>query len=404
MNYYALIFVVLILFAVTDFIAPKDEKFHRRMYQAAFGLTFFFCVIKYLFGPDILIYYNFYETIPSPTDFITGRQGIQKFEVGFNYFCSIIKHLGVSYWGMTVIVACLYFYVLHKCFDKIPSKKCLALLVLVAFDRDLIFIQHRQCMAVSFYILMFFAYIDKKYIQMTLYALLTMWFHKSGMVFVLPVFALLFSSFKVNRRSYFTCIALLLVLGLLPWQNIILTLMRSLPIKANVVNSVAYHLGQYATFQSILIVYVMLLLLQSLVEMKDRLFVKMGVVILLGWIAVLLFYQYPPMQARFRSYLTPFLVMYVFNIFHYFGDDSKVEVDKILTSSSYSLVLRDIFAGLFMLYTLYHIYAGVAAVNRLNSNLYESSTIIDLLHTPKKEIVDDRLKRARQYWGTEKDR
>jgi hypothetical protein len=143
---------------------PTNKRLHNQIYHIAFFITFFLFTIKYYYGADVINYYKFYKDIADPISIILQEPGTETpFEIGFVLFMSILKWINLSYWWMTALVSIIYFYAIYKLFNLIPSYKIVALLILVLLDYNLIFATHRQCLAVSFFILLFLSYLEKKY-------------------------------------------------------------------------------------------------------------------------------------------------------------------------------------------------------------------------------------------------
>ena len=120
MTLHLLITFGLMLFAATDFVLPADKKFHRLMYQLAFAFVFVFSTIKYYYGADIHWYVRMYDVVAPPMDIVTGKFQWPAFEIGYTYFCSICKYIGLSYWGHTAVVSVIYFYAIHRLFRLMP--------------------------------------------------------------------------------------------------------------------------------------------------------------------------------------------------------------------------------------------------------------------------------------------
>ena len=115
MDWLTFIFVVLLLFSLTDFMWPGQQKLHRQLYELAFFVTYFLFTIKYYYGADIATYVPVYENIESPQVLLTqGSKHSSTFELGYLLFCSVLHHVGVSFWLMTAIVSTFYFYAIHK--------------------------------------------------------------------------------------------------------------------------------------------------------------------------------------------------------------------------------------------------------------------------------------------------
>lgn len=403
MNYFQIIYIILFFFSITDFINPRDVRFHKNMYNLAFFSLFLLCFAKYYFGPDIAAYNSLYSSVPNVVELFQGYKLNTFFEKGFAYFCSILKLFNISFWGMTAVVTCIYFYALHKLFKLIPTKRCLALLILVIFDKDLMFIQYRQCLAISFYILMYLSYINKKNIKVLIYAVLAALFHKSAFIFVFPSLILLYLPIVIKSRTYFICFITFLLVLFLPWQAILLKVIRLLGFSSGIVLSLEYHLSHRAGFQIIFVIYSLILLLLSVIELKDNKFMSMNKLMFVSWILVIMSIHFPAMQGRMRSYLIPFLIVYLFNACYYFRDSTVVQYNRFIISDlSKSIVCYSI-SSLLILFSFYTLFTGIKKRNTLESGLYNSSTIFELFRHSKDELIERQKEKARIYWATEKD-
>ncbi len=401
MNILIVIFVILFVLSLTDFVLLKQKRIHNQIYHVAFFITFFLFTIKYYYGADIAIYVPMYEELESPSELI--KFGIARdhvFEIGFVFFCSIIKYLGFSYWWMTVIVSLIYFYSIYKLFSNIPSKKTFALYLLVILEFNLIFATHRQALSVSFFILMFLAYNDKKYIKMFIYMILTSLMHKSGVYFGVGIFFLLLLNIKVKQNVYFVLVLLLFILIVLPIRDLVLSSINYFSLQQQTVISIDYHLSYARKFQPILIIYVIGLMSIFMYKNKNALHANMNIILFLGAILTVMLYQYYPILWRLRSYFIPFAIVYIFTAIHEF-QMNKNSLDCPFNMKKYYPALNVCIVLIVALFCFYSIIANYRAQNKLKSRIYETSTVFDLFQTDSDIIKTERLMRAYSFWENE---
>lgn len=394
MSYITIIILILLCFSVTDFILPKNKPLHGHLYKLAFLITFFLFTIKYYYGADVVNYYKCFSKIESPLSVLTSEKNV--FEIGFMLYMSIFKWLGLSYWLMTAVVSIIYFYAIYKLFELIPSYKILALLILVVLDYNLIFATHRQCLAVSFCIFMYFAYVNKKYFLMLVYSILVVTMHKSGIVFVLPTLILWSLNFNVRRCDYFICLLVLFIMLLLPLQTILNNLVTVLPLGNEIKVSLYHHIIFMNKKQGIILLYAITLMLLSLYTINDSQYKKLSVIVLLGTFVISMFYQMHAVLWRLRSFFLPFMIVY---LFYALTNRNSIIVYSAL--GRYNKLVINLAVVLMMTYITYGIYKNDILMRSLKSGIYEKSTIFDLLKRSEEDIKADRLKRASKYWSVE---
>lgn len=387
---------MLFVLSFTDFLLVKDERMHKYLYHLAFGLTFFLFTIKYYYGADMVLYVTSFDAVETPLELLKGSRKGFMFEAGFMYFMSTLKWLGVSYWGMTALISVVYFYALYKLFKYIPKYRILALFVLVVLDYNLIFATHRQCLAVSFFILLFLAYINRKYIKVLIYAVLMLSIHKSGFVFLFP--SLIFWSLHIyiKRESYWICLAIMLVFALLPLRQLYDWAVHALPISGSLKSSLIYHGVFFARFQSILILYTLVFVILALYTTKEPVYKKMSVIVFLGAITIALFYQSFATLWRLRSYFLPFLVVYIFYVIYESQQRDALNVSQFVRPVRNILVTLSV--GFILAYCAYLSYQSHRMMNALTSGIYDTCTVFDLLHKSSREIKRERMYRATKYW------
>lgn len=396
MNLLVFIFIALFFLAVTDFMLLKQEKLHHYVYQIAFLLTVFLFTIKYYYGADMYSYVKAYDMVPSPIDLIRGIGKKPPFEIGFSMFLSASKWIGLSYWSMTAVISLMYFYAIYKLFKYIPAYKTFALFILVILDHNLIFATHRQCIAVSFFVLMYLAYVEKRYMAVGMYALLTVLIHKSGFVYVFPALILWGMHFRVRKVYYWFTLLLMIVLIALPLKDILDYIVQILPLKSSAKASWFYHSVFFARIQSVLLFYSIVLMLLGFYEAKESAYKKMAVVVFLGAVSISLFYQSFASMWRLRSYFIPFFIVYLFYVVQNADKEELVDVSALIKPIKKVILHTSI--GFILLYFSYMSYQSYKKMNSYPSRIYETSTIFDLFFHSEEEIKKERMQRAVRYW------
>ncbi len=399
MNLIVSIICMLIVLAATDFLRPGHKRLHNQIYELAFFLTWFLFSIKYYYGGDIAFYVPYYEDLPTINELFNASHSKFSYEIGFNAFCIILKSLHISYWGVTAIVTAIYFYTIHKLFSYIPAFRTLALCLLVCLEFNLIFATHRQCLAVSFFILMYFSFYKKQPIRCFLYMILTCTMHKSGMFFGLTSYVLLqIKNLEIKRSSYYVLTILMLVIMMLPIQKLTLSFAKTFAFNPSILASLEYHLTFIQRFQPVLILYLILFWGLATIKNKSEFFNRMNLLIFLFMTVIAITYQFYPLTWRIRSYFVPFLITYLFTSVWQATeqDDNNVESSPFLKRNI--KIITPILPCLIMLFCIYTMISCYRNQNLLKSRIYDTCTIFELYHTSKEEIIERQMGKARYYW------
>lgn len=400
MTLIVLILCILTMFAATDIFTSGHKRLHNQIYEIAFFITFFLFTIKYYYGADVLLYDGIYNSVPTLSELLHGERLPHDYEVGFEFFVSIIKSLHISFWWMTVIISVIYFAVIHKLFKKIPTHRTLALCLLVALEFNLIFATFRQCLAVSCFILMYFAYTEGKTGKMLLYCILTATLHKSGIFFGIGGYILLnIKDMKIKSINYICLLALMMLIIILPFDKIMMLLTNS-GNNTGLIGSISYHLSFIQRIQPILPLYVLFFIGLYAMNNKTKFIGDTKVILFCGMVCVALFYLYYPMIWRLRSYFIPFLIVYLFSSLPSNASEENVTKHRFLKSNNQLICqLSYIFVFLFCCYTIISCYRNQ---NLHKSRIYETCTIFDLKREKYKgELREKQLSKANYYWKNE---
>ncbi len=202
MNYLTILLIVLLLLSLVELSFAKHKVLCDQLFHIAFAFTAFWVGIKYYIGPDIFSYVPFYETIQPLKDILGGHYK-GDFEIGFAIFCSLLKSIGLSFWGMTVVITAIYFAAIYKVFKQLKSYRTFALCVLMLLDYNLALYEFRQCLAVSLFILSYYAWAEKKYLKTLLIITMAIFIHKSAIFIYLGTLLIyVFKSIKISKKSY----------------------------------------------------------------------------------------------------------------------------------------------------------------------------------------------------------
>ncbi len=383
MSYLLILELVTFVFVIAECLAVGHEKLQRQIYYLAFAWVVIWCTAKYAYGPDITHYIPFYEKLVNPRLDLSNPD--LQFENGFIVFCSSLKYLGLSFWGMTAVISLLHFTAIGLLFRKIKTYKTMALFVLVCFSHELILIQIRQCLAVTFFIFFILLFNNKRHILALICCLITVTMHKSAIFIILCL--LIFYALRkitVGMREYLILGALILLLLLLPLQNIIISIISTLPISQSLINTAEHHLSVGDSFQRIIVVYLgtvfcLAYYLRNTSKNKT-----------LHWImwccvAVLVcLYPYYFLLNRLRPYFLPFLIVYIINTLQ----DTNIE--DILPRQIYTVVVIA-----FLCITMIDI------PYRNRQNKYPTDTIslvFERKNHSEQALINRQMKQAKLYW------
>lgn len=385
MNYY-LIILLIILFACalleTGF--PKQEKLGKQIYFIAFSFTVIWIGIKYYLGPDIYSYVPFYEQISSPLSIIQGHYAGQ-FEIGFALFCSVLKALGVSFWGMTFVITVVYFCSIYKLFKLIPQQRTLALFSLCLLDYNLCLYEYRQCLSVSFFIFTYLALKDKRYVLAVIFSILSILMHKSAVFIYLAVMLLVpFWRMRINKRVYVLCCFILVTLFFIPLKPYLLAIIKLLPISQGTYNSIELHLAWGNSVQLIFPIYLLAIINIAYYSKFDKKEQKWHWLMWCCIVVIVFLYQYWFLLNRLRSYFLPFLLVYVFK--------------ALIFTDKRDRWLKQSFVFVFFVYGLYFMYGTYQTGKSIESKTNNVSTIFDRIQYNEEQIKARQMREAEIYW------
>ena len=376
------------VFGLSDFLTERVPALQRLMYVLGFATIYVLFTIKYYYGPDIIHYYRHYVSFTSFAD-VWYHPDKYSFEIGYSLFVALLKGWGVSLYGVTVIISTLYFTAIALLFKQIQSKKCFALMILVVLDNSLIFAAFRQCLSVSFFILMILCLQDRKYWLALPMAILAMTMHKSG-VFVVPLCLLAYCLHgrPVQAWVFQVLMVVLVVVVLIPLNKIATTVLSFLP--ADYLASIKHHLSVGKQVQSVWIVYAMLVVcVEYYLHYHKTRMDSVAIMAVLGMALVVVSYQYYYILNRMRSFFVPFIIVWVFQL---------VQDSEAYRSIPYGKLVSQVACVLFFVYSIHTTRAFTKQSKILHSPIYNACTVLDIREGEVKALQQKQLKQADAFW------
>lgn len=391
-NYTVLIIMVAIGVGFLDLLTDRWPVLQRQLFSITLVGIYFMFAILYYYGPDIWTYVPYYEDICTPSQLIKDPSLSKPFELGYGMFCSLLHWIGVSYWGLTVIIKSLYFIAIGMLLHRLPKRQMFALACIVLIDRDLITHENRQCLAVTFFIFMILLLINRKYLWALICATVTVLMHKTG---VMPIGLTLLGIFFYNHRQttsiYTLLICFLMAMVALPVQRISVSILQLLPLPSEYIKALAHHLLLGRQVQVVALIYLgVLLSLNLYLSYNTRLKHSwVTYMVLAGMAVVVVAYPYYFLLARLRSYFVPIVVYYMVVLM------SDPERSKVVP---YSSMIKQV---LMLFILVYYIHFGIKQEHvsrQLHAPISRKSTVFELRHHSSQEIRNRQMKIAERYW------
>ncbi len=393
MNLIELILIIALLFGLSDFFTARYPQLQRGIYHVALFVVTFLFTIKYYYGPDIAQYVPFYANTPTIRQALTHPDDIRYgFEPGFAVFCRMLNDWGVSFYWMTAIVSLFYFGAIALLFRHIERKQAFALAILVIMDYRCIFATYRQCLAVACFVLMVLCLRNKRYLMVTVLAVLTAAFHKSG-IFVVSVvlFYYMVRGKWVKPYVYQILLLVLLLVFLLPIAGISSDFIAHLPLPDSYIYSLKHHLSLGRQVQSVFLVYAVTLVFTAhFTEYRHSRSQTIAAVALVGLVIVAVLYQYYYLLERLRSYFLPIIIVYVFRLVQT-AEEEHWQVP-------YGTLLKQLCTLVIVLYLGHSILFLHRGTQQLKNNVYASCTVFDLIDHRPSDVQNAQMKLARKYW------
>lgn len=380
--------VVLILIAFIGMIAELSASRHtllqRQIYHLTFAAVAIWCTLKYAIGPDIQHYIPFYNASYSFLQ-VPSHLHESLFEPGFVIFCSLLHTCGISFWGMTSIISIFYFAVIFQLFKKIRGYQTLALLMLVCLDYNLILMEFRQCLAVSFFYLFILLSEKKKYGWAMLMAILSSTMHKSAII-VLALFGLLYlvGKVQVSKQEYILLAALIIGLLCIPLQPLLLKVVEMLPLSPTQLVSAKHHLMVGVSFQKILIVYLASILCLAYYSIPQGGNTRHHWLIWCGVALLVCLYPYWFLLNRLRSFFLPFLIVYIAN--------------TVQSSEKKDVLMKQVYATILVMYSVVLMIDIPQRNKQMRYPTDSISLVVERCKYSEEELQKRQMAQAELYW------
>lgn len=392
MNYLLLILVVLLLLGALDLL-PAPKHMHYGLWLIAFFFTAITCSIKYFYGVDVSNYFIFYTDYPTLGNIWVARGLFEDEEIGFYIFSCLCKNAGLSFYHYTVLISAIFWTAVFFLLRKIEKHRVFALLCLFVCNKDLIFEQYRQSMAVACLIFAYLAYDNRRYIIAALMLLLMVTFHRSGMAIIGIVgIALVLQYFRLSYKWYFALIGIMLLGMTLNTTAVVQLIYDHIDTSVNAsaqASSIAEHFVRARKLQVILPVYVaMMLALAEREKQNGGRLGLLGAFVLIAAAIIAVLYPYYQMLGRIRSYLMPFVLI---AIMQYLDREEPLQTARQRLCS---------FRIPIMVCT-YVVMGYMANVLITRHNIAFDTTILDVNTLTAKSVRDKKLHQAHYYWNYE---
>ena len=393
MNLIIIIQTIAILFGLTDFLTERYPRLQRDIYHIALFVVTFLFAIKYYYGPDIMSYAPFYETVPTLSSIWSNPDDLRfHFEPGFATFCRILKDCGLSFYWMTAVLTILYFMTIHLFLRRIESKRSFALAILVVLEYNVVCYELRQCLAIVFFLLMVMSLDRKQYLWTFVCALCAVVTHKSGIAVVVPTLLYFLISQRNSLRtlSQLLLIALVVML-LLPMTNLSFSFLSALPLPSSILHSINHHLSLGRQIQVVFIVYiVVLMILVHFSQYTRSRMESIALAAMIGLVFIVMLYQYYYLLNRIRSYFTPLILVFIFRYVQ--------QAEREHKSIPYGQLLKQSACFIMMLYMIHATYAIHRGDRMVKHKVNEACTVFELIDHRASDVQKSQMKKAELWW------
>lgn len=387
MNYLTILLIVLLLLSLVELSFAKHKVLCDQLFHIAFAFTAFWVGIKYYIGPDIFSYVPFYETIQPLKDILGGHYK-GDFEIGFAIFCSLLKSIGLSFWGMTVVITAIYFAAIYKLFKQLKSYRTFALCVLMLLDYNLALYEFRQCLAVSLFILSYYAWAEKKYLKTLLIITMAIFIHKSAIFIYLGTLLIyVFKSIKISKKSYILIGIIFILMLLIPPISLFEKIINEIPLSKTVYISLIHHLSEGKILQLILPVYLLTIFCLAYYGNFSKENKKWHWFMWCFIAVIVILFQYWFLLNRIRSYFTLFLLVYTIN--------------TLVNSQRKDILPKQLLVLTLIIYSVLFISGNYIKSLNQSSHTNNISTVFARLYHSEAFLKNRQMKEAIIYW--EKD-
>ncbi len=389
LTYFNILIIVLAFLTITEFLFARHPKAQNQIYHIAFAFTVVWVSIKYLIGPDISSYYPLYLEIKSPIAVLQGDYN-HKFEIGYILLCSILKLANISYWGMTLITALLYFSAIYQIFKEIPQNKTFALLILAVFEYNLMLYQCRQSLGITAIIFAYLAYRHRRYIISALLVAIAIAMHKSViMIVVVAAVGMIILRSPIRRTSYILLFITFLLLVAIPLRQLLLSIISTLHLPPIVSISVQHHILQHDIKQVVLPIYLMAIALMAYYYNYKEKITTEHIICWLCFAVIAVLFQQWFLLSRLRSLFIPFIIPFVFK--------------TISNSHQTNQLPKQLFTLIFIAYTAWITIGSAINNKKLVSKTNRIVTVFDLIGNDKQAVINEQLHQAHLFWEHDYD-
>ncbi len=384
--------VICLCFCLLELLVDKYPKAQRQIFNIAFLVIAVLCTARYAYGRDILNYIPFYNNITGSYAYNVAHD-LTQFEPGFAFFCSVCKGFHLTYWGMTAVISILYWGAIYWLFSYIKTHPCFALLALVTLDHAVFLEQIRQCLAVALIIYAFCFYhkFSWKIIPLAL-LLISTTMHKTVLPFLFFLMvARLFYGLKTESKAYFLLAVLLVSFMVIALHPLLRQFVPFLPSSLQI--SVEYHLMVGKRIQKIFFLYFMVIICLGYYTLKTDADKREKIYHWLIWsmiLVIVILYQYYLILYRIRSYILPFLLVWLLNTME------TTPVKNQLAKQMLGLIM--------ILFSISLTFELPKRYEKMKGQTDRVSWVWERRNHTQRELIDRQIEQAKLFWKYDNDK
>jgi hypothetical protein len=233
---------------------------------------------------------------------------------------------------------------------------------------------------------------NKRYLWMAIWAILTAFFHKSG-IFVVGVvlFYYMIRSKWVQPYLYQLLLIVLVLIFLLPIAKISSGFIAHLPLPTSYLQSLAHHLTLGRQVQVVFLVYAATLVcVTHFSQYHHTRMQAIAAAAFVGLVVVSVLYQYYYLLERIRSYFLPIVIVGVFN--------QVQNAENTQKKIPYGTLMKQLCSVLIFVFMIHSVYKFHVSTSQLKNNVYKSCTVFELIDHRSSDIQNAQMKLAYRYW------
>lgn len=321
-----------------------DDRKCNIVYKLTVLSIFFLSSIKYYWPMDVLSYSSYYDNIPTIWQVISNGWGNFNvwFEMGFTILCSIAKGLGFSFWFFTVVINFLLFHSLYRLVNNAVKYKTIIFCTIFVLCNELAFNQIRQAVCCALYFYAIDALLqNKSLIKVFLLSAISCTMHYSCIFAALPILFFCTKNQRlVVRKSFISCLLILLLLIPLDFRSLIINLTDILGIGLKIQKSLAdvFYGKQLSKF---MIPLIPLLIVPAIIK-DDRTDAKSLIlrkISLIGNIYFAVFFTYDRFMERFMYFFLPIGYLYMYDLLVYSSTQRELHKVRLLRQATVAVSL-----------------------------------------------------------------